>query len=67
MSSEQENDLTPEVEDAPKHDQHAKMVPIIRSIGVVLALTAVIVSSYLLFNLETIWCCPSYCISTIFL
>lgn len=51
MSSEQENDLTPEVEDAPKHDQHAKMVPIIRSIGVVLALTAVIVSSYLLFNL----------------
>lgn len=51
MSTEQENDLTPEVEDAPEHDQHSKMVPVIRSIGVVLALTAVIVCSYLLFNL----------------
>lgn len=51
MGSEQQNGLTPEAEDAPEYEQHAKMLPLIRSVGVVLALTAVVVCSYLLFNL----------------
>lgn len=45
------DDLTPETEDAPAPKHHPKLASVTMSIGVVVALTTVIVCSYLLFSL----------------